>query len=300
MLDYFINYLEGFDGCEHRGATKLDEPIVEDGKVVGACLATGEDFDDAIRVNAAKGVVVATGGYVLNGDMMQALQPETFKSFASFFTQSQVYGEGIKACMNAGTKFEETHTALVFDRGAVHADVELGNPFSGNASQNSQLLREGGDHLMGNEPEAVVGSVEAAVEEGTCIKANTIEELATAMGMDPAVLSATVERYNELCAKGDDEDFGKEPWRMRPVAEPPFYAVTVGGQLLCTMDGMWIDTQMRVLDANGDPVPGLYAIGNDSGRFFSDCYPELVVGVAAGRSLTFGYLLGKELAAQEA
>ena len=87
---------------------------------------------------------------------------------------------------------------------------------------------------------------------------------------------------------------------MRPVAEPPFYAVTVGGQLLCTMDGMWIDTQMRVLDANGDPVPGLYAIGNDSGRFFSDCYPELVVGVAAGRSLTFGYLLGKALAAQEA
>ena len=55
-----------------------------------------------------------------------------------------------------------------------------------------------------------------------------------------------------------------------------------------------------LLDANGDPVPGLYAIGNDSGRFFSDCYPELVVGVAAGRSLTFGYLLGKALAAQEA
>lgn len=139
-----------------------------------------------------------------------------------------------------------------------------------------------------------------ALEAGQLVQANTIEELAAAMGMDPAVLSATVERYNELCAKGDDEDFGKEPWRMRPVAEPPFYAVTVGGQLLCTMDGMWIDTQMRVLDANGDPVPGLYAIGNDSGRFFSDCYPELVVGVAAGRSLTFGYLLGKELAAQEA
>ena len=139
-----------------------------------------------------------------------------------------------------------------------------------------------------------------ALEAGQLVQADTIEELATAMGMDPAVLSATVERYNELCAKGDDEDFGKEPWRMRPVAEPPFYAVTVGGQLLCTMDGMWIDTQMRVLDANGDPVPGLYAIGNDSGRFFSDCYPELVVGVAAGRSLTFGYLLGKALVAQEA
>ena len=138
-----------------------------------------------------------------------------------------------------------------------------------------------------------------ALENGQLVQADTIEELAQKMGMDPAVLGATVERYNELCEKGDDEDFGKEAWRMRPVAEPPFYAVTVGGQLLCTMDGMWIDTDLRVLDAEGEPVPGLYAVGNDSGRFFADCYPELVVGVAAGRSLTFGYLLGKALAAQE-
>ena len=84
---------------------------------------------------------------------------------------------------------------------------------------------------------------------------------------------------------------------MRPVSQAPFYAVTVGGQLLCTMDGMHINTHFQVLDAKHNPIPGLYAGGNDSGGFFADCYPELAVGVAAGRSLTFGYLLGKELAA---
>ena len=116
------------------------------------------------------------------------------------------------------------------------------------------------------------------------------------MGMNPEVLSATVARYNELCEMGEDVDFYKESYRMRPVAQPPFYAVTVGGQLLCTMDGMQIDTEFHVLDAAGDPIPGLYALGNDSGSYFADCYPELVVGAAAGRSLTFGYLLGQNLA----
>ncbi len=59
---------------------------------------------------------------------------------------------------------------------------------------------------------------------------------------------------------------------------------------------MLIETDFRELYANGDPVPGLYAGGNDSGCFFADCYPELAVGVAAGRSMPFGYLLGKKLA----
>ena len=83
---------------------------------------------------------------------------------------------------------------------------------------------------------------------------------------------------------------------MRPVDEPPFYGITVGGQLLCTMDGMWINTHCQVLDANHEPIEGLYAIGNDSGCYFADCYPELIVGAAAGRSVTFGYLVGQELA----
>lgn len=298
MLDYFINYLEGFDGCEHRGTTKLDELIVGDGKVVGAYLATGEDFDDVIRVNAAKGVVVATGGYVLNGDMMQALQPETFKSLASFFTQSQVYGEGIKACMNAGAKFEETHTALVFDRGAVHADVELGNPFSGNAGQNSQLLREGGDHLMGNEPEAVVGSAEAAVEEGTCIKADTIEELAEGLGLPAETLVATVERYNELVDAGYDEDFGKDAFRLSAIKEPPFYGLKLGGTCLCTFDGIEITPDCEARGVNGEVIEGLYVIGNDAGNKYNKTYPNFAAGLNAGLCVTMGRHVGKLLAAK--
>lgn len=58
VLDYFIDYFNSFDGCEHRGYTKLEKLIVENGKVVGAYCSMGEDFDSYIRVNASKGVVV--------------------------------------------------------------------------------------------------------------------------------------------------------------------------------------------------------------------------------------------------
>ncbi len=356
MLDYFINYLEGFDGCEHRGTTKLDELIVEDGKVVGAYLSTGEDFEDVIRVNAAKGVVVATGGYVLNGDMMQALQPETFKSLASFFTSSQVYGEGIKACMNAGAKFEETHTSLVFDRGAVHADVELGNPFSGNTGANclqsqpflkvnqygerfcnesspydyvfhaaskfpnrawypiwdanflddvdrfhtvgcsTQLLRDGGDHLMGNPPEMVTGAVESAVEEGTVIKADTIEELAEGLGLPAETLAATVERYNELFDAGYDEDFGKDAFRLSAIKEPPFYGLKLGGTALCTFDGIEITPDCEARGVNGEVIEGLYVIGNDAGNKYNKTYPNFAAGLNAGLCVTMGRHVGKLLA----
>ena len=93
-----------------------------------------------------------------------------------------------------------------------------------------------------------------------------------------------------------DEDFGKEPFRLLPLATPPFYGVRNTGVLLCTLDGIRIDTEARALRADGTPVEGLYVVGNDSGNFFCGNYPELVVGVAVGRSLTSGYLLGEALA----
>ena len=107
---------------------------------------------------------------------------------------------------------------------------------------------------------------------------------------------ATVQRYNELCAKGEDEDFGKESSRMLPLENPPYYGCRQGASLLCTLDGLRINTNMQVLDKAGAPIEGLYAAGDCSGGFFAHNYPEYIVGVAVGRTLTEGYLLGGYLA----
>ena len=132
------------------------------------------------------------------------------------------------------------------------------------------------------------------MEQGGLIqKADTLEELAEKLNMPADAFVATVERYNELCAKGEDEDFGKESYRMLPLENPPYYGCRQGATVLCTLDGLRINTKMQVLDTEGNPIEGLYSAGDCSGGFFAHNYPEYIVGVAIGRTLTEGYELAK-------
>ena len=75
----------------------------------------------------------------------------------------------------------------------------------------------------------------------------------------------------------------------------PFSGAKNTGFVLCTMDGIVIDDNMRALDQDMNVIPGLYVNGNDSGGYFANTYPNLSTGMACGRTVTFGYLLGKTL-----
>lgn len=145
-------------------------------------------------------------------------------------------------------------------------------------------------------PEAEMGLLMGMQQAGFVQQADTIEELAEKLNIPVDTFVETVNRYNELCEKGEDEDFGKEAYRMLPIKQAPFYGCRQGASLLCTLDGLRINTKMQVLDKSGEPIKGLYAAGDCSGGFFAHNYPEYIVGVAVGRTLTEGYLLGAELA----
>ena len=128
-------------------------------------------------------------------------------------------------------------------------------------------------------------------------KADTWEELAEKLGIPSDSLVKTIKRYNEMCEKGVDEDFGKDASDMIALQTPPFYGTALGGSLLTTMDGLRINTDLSVLNAQSyEPIKGLYAIGDTSGGFFCNNYPELYVGLASGRSLTWAYLVAKSVA----
>ena len=104
---------------------------------------------------------------------------------------------------------------------------------------------------------------ECALEDVPGRKADSIEALAQKLGMDPAVLSATVERYNALCAAGEDTDFGKKPEHMQPIAEGPFYAFAVRNfDNGASRGGISIDEDFRVLTAEGQVIPGVYCSGD--------------------------------------
>jgi len=128
---------------------------------------------------------------------------------------------------------------------------------------------------------------DALVEKGIMQKADTFEELADKLHIPRETFAATAKRYNALCAKGDDEDFFKEPYRMLALDTPPYYGIRNASNVLCTMDGIRIDTKMRPIDEEGNPFQGLYLTGDCSGSFFAYSYPNLFTGFANGRTLTF-------------
>ena len=157
-------------------------------------------------------------------------------------------------------------------------------------------------HVNGTDPVFPMGYIQMLnadlQEQGYIVEADTIEELAEKLGLPVDTFTATVDRYNELAAKGEDEDFGKEDYRLSTLSEAPFYGVRqAGGYLICTIDGIQIDDNMHAIDHDFKAIPGLYVIGDMSGNYFSGSYPCLMAGAAAGRSATFGRFAGQNAAA---
>ncbi|MCI8468526.1 MAG: FAD-binding protein [Eggerthellaceae bacterium] len=142
---------------------------------------------------------------------------------------------------------------------------------------------------------------EASMAQGIMAKADTIEELADALGFvgdDKEAFLAQVDRYNAQFDAQADDDFGKEPYRLSAIRQAPFYGCWFGGTLLTTLDGLRINGHCQVLDAEDEVIPGLYAAGDASGSFFSGNYPEYLVGVACGRSTTQGRHVARYLAGE--
>ena len=131
--------------------------------------------------------------------------------------------------------------------------------------------------------------------------ADTIEQLAEYIGVEPAALSATVEQYNKVCTEGCDIDFAKDPHFLNAVAKAPFYAhVTTPslGFALVTTGGFVTTNDQQVLNEDYQPIEGLYASGNTCGMRFGPEYITPIPGVSIGMCLTLGRELGKYLAAK--
>lgn len=145
------------------------------------------------------------------------------------------------------------------------------------------------------------------IDAGVIIKANSIPELVHKMvekgpslgignNMKEPVLQATIDRYNELAKKGDDEDFGKDPRALIEINKPPYYACrTTVGVIVCT-GGPIVDEYFRVMDKNGGIIPGLYACGNNAGGYNQYEYDMPTDVGSLGRACVSGYLAAKHAA----
>lgn len=147
------------------------------------------------------------------------------------------------------------------------------------------------------------------LKAGYLIEAPTIAALAARIGVPADALAETVAQMNAAAAAGDDPVFnrgrsaydrylgdpahGPNPC-LGPIATPPFYAVAVWPGDIGTAAGLKVDTAARVLGADGRPIDGLYACGNDMNSLMAGTYPA--AGITLGPALTFGYIAGRAIA----
>lgn len=348
-----MNAYAASKGVEFKYETKLVKFIKENGKVVG--VYASDKNDKYIRINASKGVIVCTGGYSRNYEMLKALQPENSNIVGITSAIPGCTGDGIKACIWAGGKFDETHSLMMFDRCAIKPDAVPGldlvqsgksgmfwmasHPWLKVNADGERFFNESGTYegiLHTNQfqkghahytifdsdwvsylekfathgcsrlhpfengadpniPYQVIRDkhIPGLLQDGYLIKADTMEGLAQGLGLPADKLKATVDRYNELFDKGEDVDFGKEAHRLSAVRTGPFYGAKTCGRILCTMDGIQINTNINAIDTEGNVIQGLFVVGNDSGGYFSYTYPNLSTGAACGRTVTFGRRAGR-------
>lgn len=134
---------------------------------------------------------------------------------------------------------------------------------------------------------------DASVEAGTAFKGSTLEELATATGMDATDLKATVDRYNSMVKKGEDTDFGKANESLAYTVESGnFYAFDVRGVFLGTVGGVKVDDNMQVMTTDFALIPGLYAAGTTAGGYYTGVGYPPYEGLACGFAYTSGRIAG--------
>jgi fumarate reductase flavoprotein subunit len=154
------------------------------------------------------------------------------------------------------------------------------------------------EFLPGYKPQNILGEIQAALDNGSTevVAADSVEELAEKMGIEPALLRATVDQYNASCANHHDELFAKDRKYLRPLSGPRYYAVKGRTVFLGTMGGIKINENVEVVDKNDAAIPGLYAGGFDAGGMYGDSYPiKGSSGLASAFALASGRIAGRNI-----
>ena len=332
-----------------------------DGKVTGIIVQAKDG--KYIQINAAKGVILSTGGYGGNPEMMDALRYRDKDVICNNLGCAFAMGDGIKMAMWCGADIDRNHSGgIAFDRAAVDLDHHTGAPYTTGLGDiwwpgsqpwlnlntrgerfcnedntydfhiNSWLTQPG--HIgfqifdsnywsdvvafhttICSRVVAVPGArnsevlpnvmpckdgeqfynvyIKPALDSGKLMQADTLDELADKLGFEGQFKEnflKSIERYNELCDKGIDLDFGKQKKDMPPIKQGPFYGIALGSWLLATMNGVRVNTNLEAIKPDGEAIPGLYVVGNDMGGFFANSYPQMFGGTAQGKTVCFARL----------
>ncbi len=334
-------------GVDVRVSSPVTDLIRENGRVTGVVAATA---DGPLRITAARGVVLAAGGFPHDETRRRELFPRGERHWT--LAPKEADGAGITLARSAGAALRTDlaspaawcPVSLVPYRngrtGVFPHIMDRAKPGS------IGVLRDGRRFVNeANGYHDYVAAMIAATPDGEPVEAwqiadarfvrryplgmakprpvplfpylrsgylrrgRTIEELAHACGIDPAGLAATVEEFNAAARRGEDPAFnrGSTPFNryggdraakpnpsLAPLEKGPFYAVRIVPGSFGTFAGVATDEHARALDDQDEPIPGLYAVGNDQASVMGGHYPS--GGINIGPAMTFGWIAARHLA----
>ncbi|MEG0323700.1 MAG: FAD-binding protein, partial [Raoultibacter sp.] len=318
-------------GVDIRYKTPACQLVEEDGTVGGVIVESSEGY---VRINGKVGTVLATGGYENNWERMKkCVKPRDIAVNLWRSPTQTATGDGHDMALAIGALEDDYPHVMMLDPCVPvdHPDFlrALMLPLLRVNKEGKRFVNEGisleflADAIKqlpkGEDYVVLAGDIqkllgEIALGRGnttwsaeemyealkpSLIEAETIEELAEKIGVDPRGLAETAARNEDLVALGKDVDFFRPDYSLYSLEEGPYYAVKEGSCALVTVSGVRVNSDYQVLNDRGSAIEKLYAIGNVAGSMFYGTYPHHLNAISHGRCVTFGYLLGRRLAGVE-
>ena len=284
-----------------------------DGAAVGI---EATDKDGATVTVNAKAVVLASGGFGANLDMVTEYKPELEGFMTTNAAGAQGQGIDMAVAIGAGTvdmdqiqihptvEYNSSHliTEGLRGDGAILVNTE-GKRFIDEVATRdvvsaAEIAQPGSfSWLIIDQDMVDVSSViQGYIENGYTFSGETYEELAEAIELDPAVFAETMNNWNAAVAAGVDEEFGRTSF-VDPLDTAPFYAIKVTAGIHHTMGGLTINPQTQVLAGDGTVIDGLYAAGEVTGGVHGG---NRLGGTAVADFVVFGRIAGEQAAAYAA
>ena len=303
--------------CEELGVefimnTTANEILTDaDGAAVGV-VATDNKTGATVTVNAGA-VILATGGFGANLDMVVEYKPDLAGFMTTNAPGAQGQGIDMAVAIGAGTvdmdqiqihPTVEANTAALITEGlrgdgAILVNAE-GNRFTDEVGTRDVVsaaeIAQTGSYSWLIIDQAMVDAssvIQGYIKNGYTFSGETYEELAEAIGVDPAAFAATMEKWNAAVAAGVDEEFGRTSF-ANPLDTAPYYAIKVTAGIHHTMGGLTINPDTQVLAGDGTVINGLYAAGEVTGGVHGG---NRLGGNAVADFTVFGRIAGQQAAA---
>lgn len=297
-------------GIEVMLDTNVTEILTENHRVVGVKV---NEEDGSVQTIKAKAVIIATGGFSANREMVEKYRPD-LKGFVTT-NHKGATGSGIMILekLGAGTvdmkeiqihpTVEQTTSYLISESirggGAILVSpkgLRFVNELDTRDKVSAEIIKLPEhyayilfDQQVRNENKAV----EEYVSHDLVVQADTIKDLADKLSIDSNTLSQTVERYNQFAETKRDEDFGRTTGMRHPINKGPFYAIKIAPGVHHTMGGVTINTDTQVLDTDKHVIQGVFAAGEVVGgvhganRIGGNAVADIIIfGMQAGRKAT--------------